>query len=286
LTSKTAIEFVVFGGLVPALAALMVFVAISWLWPAEAARRYSVGVAFAAAVLVGFVALPATKTLLPLKSWDWIAYLGLLAAFVTGLLRAEGVLRGERWLAVYLFAMLAGWLTVPHWPELWPAWPVQVALFALAIVVVSVLLEFLPAHLTGRPLPGWLMLAAVAVSVLLTAEVSVTSGQLAAVPAGALAGCAMAALLKRNAASWRGLALPYATVVGGYAYVGAIYPTTPVWLLVAVPLAPLALWLSAIGPFAQVRGWKAGAIQAVCVIVPLALVAAVLLARGGGGEEW
>jgi hypothetical protein len=285
LISKTAIEFVVFGGFVPAVAALVIFGAIGWLWPSEVARRYGPGVAFAAGVLIGFLVLPTTKTLLPLQSWDWIVYLGLLAAFVAGLSRAEGVLPGERWLAVYLFAMLAGWLTVPHWPELEPTWPVQVAMFGLAIAVVAGLLACLPAHLAERALPCWLMLAAAAVSMLVTVEVGVTSGQFAALPAGALAGCALAALLKRNAASWSGLALPYATVVGGYAYSGAVYPPTPVWLLVTVPLVPLALWLAAIGPWTQVRGWKAWAVQAVCVIVPLAIVAAILLARGGG-EEW
>jgi hypothetical protein len=237
-------------------------------------------------VLIGFVVWHDVKALALMQFWDWLPYLGLLAAFVTGLTRAGGVGSGERWFAIYLFAMLAAWLTVPHWPEFEPAWPVQVALFAITIVTVAALLSPLPARLPDRALPVWLMLTAAVLSVLLTAEVSLSFGKLAALPAGALAGCAVAASVMPGVTRWGGLALPYATLVGGYAYAGAVYPTTPIWLLLTVPMAPLALWLVATGPIARFAGWKSWLFQAVCVIVPLAILAAMLLIRGGGGDEW
>jgi hypothetical protein len=286
LDSKAAIEFVVYGGVIPAVAALVVFGAICWTWPQDAARRYASSLALAAGVFVGFVALQANKTLVPTQFWEWLPYLGLMAAFVAGLTRAAGIFRGERWLALYLFAMLAGWLTVPHWPELYPAWPMQVALFGVSIVFVAMLLERLSARLPAGATPFWLTVAAAASSLLMMAEVSVTFAQLALLPAGALAGCAIASLLKTDADIWRGLALPYATLVGGYAYVAAIYPTSPLWPLAAVPLAPVALWLVALGPLARLGGWKAWLAQAVCVIVPLALVTAMLLFGGAGGDDW
>jgi hypothetical protein len=263
-----------------------VFGAICWTWPQDAARRYASSLALAAGALIGFVALQANKTLVPTQYWEWLPYLGLLAAFVAGFTRAAGVFRGERWVALYLFAMLAGWLTVPHWPELYPAWSAQVALFGVAIVVVSVSLERLPARLPPGALPTWLAVVAASSSLLIMAEVSVTFAQLAALPAGALAGCTIAAVLKADAEVARGLALPYATLVGGYAYVAAIYPTSPLWPLAAVPLAPLALWLATSGPLARLVGWKAWLAQGVCVIVPLALLAAMLLLGGSGGDEW
>jgi hypothetical protein len=284
LNSKAAIELVVFGGVIPAVGALVVFSAISWLWPKEAARRYAASMSLGAGVFVGFVALQGTRRLAPTQFWEWLPYLGLLAAVVAGLIRAEGVLRGERWIGVFLFATLAGWMTVPHWPELRPAWPVQHGLFAVAVAGLAELLALLPARLPTGALPFWLMVVSAAVSMLLTAELSMTFGQLAALPAGALAGSTLAAFLKPDADIWRGLALPYATLVVGYAYVGAIYPTDPLWPLAAAPLAPLALWLVAVGPLARLRGWKAWLADAVCVVVPLIIVIATLLV--GGGESY
>jgi hypothetical protein len=230
--------------------------------------------------------LQANKTLVPMQFWEWLPYLGLLAAFVSGISRAVGLVRGERWVAIYLFAMLAGWLTVPHWPELYPVWPAQIALFSVTAVLVVALLEPLPERLPRGALPFWLVVVAAWSSLLVIAEVSVSFGQLAALPAGGLAGCAIAAFVKADAEIGRGLPLPYATLVGGYAYVAAVYPTTPLWPLAAVPLAPLALWLVAFGPLARLSGWKAWFVQGVCVFVPLAVFTAMLLSGESGGDEW
>ena len=287
MDSKAAIEFVVYGGVIPGVGALVVFGAIRWTWPQDAARRYASSLALAAGVFVGFVAMQANKTLVPTQFWEWLPYLGLLAAFVTGFTRAAGIFRGERWIALYLFAMLAGWLTVPHWPELYPTWPTQVALFGLIDCYRSdAAWSGCPLDCLQARLPFWLTVVAASSSLLVMAEVSVTFAQLAALPAGALAGCAIAALFKTDADFWQGLALPYATLVGGYAYVAAIYPTSPLWPLAAAPLAPLALWLVALSPLARLGGWKAWLAQAVCVLVPLALLTAMLLSGGAGGDEW
>jgi hypothetical protein len=286
LNSKTAIELVVYGGLIPAIGALVVFGAIRWTWPQDAARRYASSLAFAAGVFAGFVSLQANKTLVPTQFWEWLPYLGLLSAFVAGLTRAAGIFRGERWFALYLFAILAAWLTVPRWPELYPTWPAQVALFGTTVVVVAALLERLSARLPAGALPLWLTVAAAVSSVLIMAEVSVTFAQLAALPAGALAGSTIMAALRADADHWQGLALPYATLVGGYAYVAAIYPTSPLWPLAAAPLAPLALWLTALGPLARLGGWKAWLAQGVCLVVPLTLLTAMLLSGGAGGDDW
>ena len=126
MNANTAIEFVVFGGAIPAALAFVLLIAFGWLWPKEIAGRYGAGLAFGASVLIGFVVWHDVKAIALMQFWDWLPYLGLLAAFVTGLTRAGGVGSGERWFAIYLFAMSAAWLTVPHWPEFEPAWPRRV----------------------------------------------------------------------------------------------------------------------------------------------------------------
>jgi len=286
LNAQTAIEIGLRGGVIPAAAALALFLAMGWLWSSDVARRYRPGLAFGLAVLVGYILLPSTITLVPAQFYDWIPYLGALAAYVTGLTRAGGVLRGERWTAVYLFAPVAAWLIVPRWPELVPAWPAQWAGLAIGIVLLTALLQPLPQRLPGRAFPMWLMLTAAAVSLLVMAEVSETFGRLALLAAGALAGCGIGALMMQEAADWRGLLLPYAIVVGGYAYTGFVYPIEPLWPLLLAPAAPLALWICLWGPLTRVKGARAIALQGACVAVPLVALAAWLLAGTNDADAW
>ena len=276
MNAQTVIDFVLRGGVIPSIAALGVFFAIGWLWPSDLARRYRSGVAFALAVFIGYVLLPSTTSLLPSQFYEWIAYFGLLAAFLMGLARAEGVSRAERWSAVYVFAPIAAWLIVPQWPELSPPWPLQWASLSIAMIMLTALLNPLPQRLAGRAFPLWLMVAAAATSVAVVSEVSETFGLMAALPAGALTGCGLAGLLVKEPVDWRGVLLPYATVVGGYAYTGFVYPTEPLWPVLLLPAAPLALWLCALGPLARLSGFRAIAVEAVCLGIPIAAAWALL----------
>lgn len=284
MDQKTAIEIALRGGVIPALAAVALFILIGWLWPREVARRYRCGVAFTVGTLIGLVLLPSTTTLAPSQFWDWIPYLGILAAFLSGLTRAEGVTRSERWTTVYVLAPIAAWMIVPKWPELVPTWQIQWAGLSLAIMLVTALVYPLPQLLPARAFPWWLMLAAATASVLLFDQ-SETFGMLAALPAGALAGCGAAALFVRELPDWRSIVLPYVIVVLGYAYTGAVYPSEPQWLLVLVPIAPLALWICSVGPLGRMSGARAVAVQAACVIVPLVTIAALLLANTSAADN-
>jgi hypothetical protein len=284
LDVETALEIALHGGVIPALAAFVLFVLISWLWPSEVARRYRCGVAFALAAFIGFVLLPSTNTLAPDQFYEWILYLAILAAFLSGLIRAEGVTRGERWTAVYVFAPIAAWMIVPQWPELFPAWRIQWAGMALAIMLLTALLHPLPQLLPGSAFPWWLMLAAATISILIFGETFI---MLTALPAGALAGCGIAALCVREPPDWRSLVLPYALVISGFAYTGAVYPSEPRWPMLLVPVAPLTLWICRVGPLSRLTGVRAVAVQAACVIVPLAIMAVLL--RGdtnGAADAW
>lgn len=198
-----------------AVATGVAYAAIHRVWPRTAASRYEWSLAFAVGVLVGWVALPTTRVLVPMQSWDRIPFLGLLAASLAGLVRADGVLRGERWAANYCVAMLAAWLLVPDWPELTPVWPIQFAVLAAAILTVTVLLTALPATRCDAAFPMWLAAAAAATCVCATVQAGETIGPAAATPAGALVGCAITAAVGRGSVDWRGIVLPYVVVVGG-----------------------------------------------------------------------
>jgi hypothetical protein len=274
------------GAVIPAIAALAVFFAIGWLWPSDAARRYCAGAAFAVGVFVGFVLLPSTSSLVPSEYVEWIPYLGLLAAFGAGLTQANGILGFERWAATYVLSFATALAIVPDWPELVPARPIQIAAIAAGMTAFVALLLPLIKRLPGAIIPWWLMVAAGGTSLLIMLEQSETFGRPAALPAGALAGCLAAALFTRAPIEWGGLVFPYSVVAGGYAYLGAIYPVTPLWTLLVIPIAPLALWICAISPWAKTRGPWAFIIQGICVLAPIVIVAAILIGRSAGGDEW
>jgi hypothetical protein len=282
LTAKTVIEIVLRAGVVPALAAFVLFVLIGWLWPSDVARRYRCGVSFAVGTFIGFVLLPSTTTLAPGQFYEWVLYLGVFAAFLSGLTRADGVTRGERWSAVYVFAHIAAWIIVPQGFQHVPAWPIQFAGISLAIMLLTALVHPFPQLLPGRAFPWWMLFAMATTSVLLFDQ-SETFGVMAALPTGALAGCAIAAMVAKETPDWRSAVLPFVVFLVGYAYTGAVYPTEPKWLMLLLPLAPLALWICTIGPLARLTGLRAVTLQAACVIVPLVLVAALLQAKANGG---
>jgi hypothetical protein len=217
---------------------------------------------------------------------EWIPYLGVLAAFAAGLTHANGVLGGERWAAIYLVSFAAALLIVPTWPELAPARPIQIAVMAAGMTALVALLLPLLKRLSGAMVPSWLMVAAAATSGLIMLEQSETFGRPAALPAGALAGCIGAALIAKTPVDWRGLVFPFTVIAGGYAYLGSIYPVTPLWMLLIVPIAPLGLWICAVGPWAQMRGLPALILHGICVLTPILIVAAILISRSAGGDEW
>ena len=230
---------------------------------------------------MGFALLPSSKSLLPTQFWDWAPYLGLLAALVAGLASADGVLRGERWLSMLLVSALTAWLIVPTWDELTPSRPIQIALLAAGMFVLAISLEPLAKRIHHCAYAFWLMLSAATVSLIVMAEVSETLGTLAALPAGALTGCGLAAFIPKDSPGTNNLSLPYAIVVGTYAYAGFIYPSPPLALILCVPLVPLALWLATCGPLAHLTGVRALAAQAACIVLPLAVIAAVVLLPSG-----
>jgi hypothetical protein len=286
LNSATAIKLAWHGAVIPAVAALVVFFAIGWLCPKDAVNRYRATIAFAAGVFLGFILLPSTTTLVPSQIWEWIPYLGLLAAFITGLTRASGTLRGERWVAIYVVSLVAALLIVPTWPELSPPRPIQVAVMAAGMAALTAVLFPLSRRLPGATFPWWLMVAAATTSLLIMLEQSETFGWPAALPAGALAGCIAAALVTKGPVDWGGLAFPYAVVAVGYAYLGSVYPIPPLWMLLIVPIAPITLWICTVGRWAQVHGIRAFILQAVCVLTPIIVLAATLISRSAGGDKW
>jgi hypothetical protein len=173
---------------------------------------------------------------------------------------------------------------VPHWSNLEPSRPVYVALLTAYLLLLTELLDAVPARLLGPLFLGILTAAACSVAALVAAAVSNTFGQIGGIATAATAGCLAANIWHRDATTIRGLIPVFTVVVGGLAFVGSIEPRQPIYMLLLVPAAPLGLWSCAVGPLARLEGWKSAAAQMVVVLVPI--VVAVALVTGGESDGY
>jgi FtsH-binding integral membrane protein len=281
LNVEFAIELIGFGGIVPA----VVSGAIVWLslrfLPEDAAARYSAALALAVAFFVGYALLPSWAPLRPTRHWQWMPYLGVAATFVGAVGLARGLFTVERWMLYLLLAAATAWLLVPNWPDLQPPRIVYITAFTAALVLLTVLLEPLPARV-GEPL-FLLLLAFVSLTaaVVLAVFVSIKFGQIAAIAAAATGASGVASLFVRRECGSRGLIPVFSVIVCGIIFVGHIEPNPPLTAMLFIPAAPLGLWVSARGPLACFRGFKAGAIRtaAVLLLLLIAVLASVLQER-------
>lgn len=271
-----ALEIVGAGVIVPAVIALGAACVLYRVLPAELATRYAAPVAFALAYGVGYVLLPSWAELVPTRHWQWTAYLAIGAAAAGAIASSSGLLAWERWLLLATAALVSAWMLVPTWASLQPPRTVWIAMLTGYLFLLATLLTPLLAHFTPRTMLAYLALTAVGAAVLIAALVSVSYGRAAGLAAAALAGCWGAAFLSAKAVPSTGLALGFAVLVGGWAYVGCIEPQRPLLALLLVPAAPLALWCCISGPLARQRGLVAIAIQTALVLAVL-IVAAVIL---------
>jgi hypothetical protein len=256
-----------------------------------AAQRASAAVAFAAAFWLGYALLAWVQNrsdFAPSRHWQWIPYLTLLAAAVSGInasIRSYVVLR---WALIAVAAIAAAWLVTPTWADLEPRRAITLPLLAAYFFVLAILLELLARRFSAVAIASQLALSAFCSAALIAALVSLTYGEPAIIAATALAGCAAGAWLYPQPALIRALALGYAITVGGWAFTGAINPRPPLFVLLITPLAPLALWTISIGPLARKRGATAIVLQTTAVLAVLALAGGLawIATSSGDNTDW
>lgn len=248
------------------------------------ARRFALCMPIALAFAIGYVANPDRLPLWPERHWHWLPYAALAMAAIGGISR-----EGQWWwqrlaeFALLVATLAAAWLIVPRWDALWPTWPVMILLLDTYLLLLPRLLLALPARLHGRLELFLLAAVTLCVVVYVAAEVSLR-----------IAGCLIpgaAALIGGWLASWcwsgeakdvkhaiPGLLPVFAILAGGGAFVGAIELPEPRWSLLAIPAAPLMLWLFACGPLAKLQGTTAAVAQVLAVaLIPIAIVAWTVL---------
>ncbi|MEX2316051.1 MAG: hypothetical protein WD669_02795 [Pirellulales bacterium] len=232
--------------LAPAVISAGLLLIVPRLNPRAAAGRFA-GAAFAIAYLAGYAVwlCGERSSFVPAPNWptgNWTVYLAPVAALVA--LAASGRQLRASWRLILALAtsIVAAWLLVPSWPTLWPPQYLCIPLLAAYFLALAMLLDPLADRFSAPVFLGALAASAAGLSLIVTAMSSQSSGQKLAVAAAALAGCAVASAFAKPGGAARGIALVYAIVVGGWAFVAGSYPVPPHYGYFLVPAVPLVLW--------------------------------------------
>lgn len=215
--------------------------------PADHRGGFVLPVAVALGYYAGYAALPRSWAALwpqANQAWQWLPYLGILAAAFSTF--AHVFPRSPAWrLAVVAVAPLVAAALAPTWPVYDFSRQPLIWLIAIYLLVVGIPLQCLPKRLFNLSFVGILTAAAALLALVTGAVQSVVLAQLAAIAAGALAGSAIASAVgpKPSDSSLRSLVPVFVALVGGAAVVVAVEPDPPQTGLLAIPLLPLAMWL-------------------------------------------
>jgi hypothetical protein len=234
-------------------ALLAAAVALAAIWLGRRLRPININeqLAHPAAVAIGFfvgyLALPRSwAAFVPKQEHHWLPYLGIAAA-ATAIACHPSRNPWLRWPVLIALTTLAAWVLIPPWPVFGVNRPLSVGIGTIYFMLIASALELLPSRLLGAAFLALLTLAAAIAAVAIGAQVSLRFAQLAAITAGALAGCWVAQFLgaRSSETSIRGLIPVFAVLVGGVSFIACVEPDPHATLLLALPFTPLFAWLGA-----------------------------------------
>jgi hypothetical protein len=279
-----SITDLLFGIVVPALVAGTVLFLVTRFAALEVLKRSAAAVALAAGFLAGY-GLLGLGPWKPQSHWHWLPYnllLSLVALPLVGRVSGRWIIQG---LLSLLVAGAAAWVLVPTWPDLAPPRTIQMVVWTVAVVAMTLLLEPLTRRVSGRLLPLVLTATLLAAAIVLALSGSLRFAQIAGLGMAALAGMTVAASRVGTAEPLSGAALSFSLLVSGLLLVGHVnsFSAVPTISYVLVPPAPLLLWMGVrfwpapgIASPTWFRKWKRGLLLAGPSLVLLTL--AVLLA--------
>ena len=208
-------------------------------------RTFVLSLACSIALLVGTTRLRGELGM-PKLYWHWLP----LIALVTCLVGSPLTVGTTRWRAVAgpILGLAAAWCLVPAWDTLVPGRHVYVPLLGIYFATLIWLYGTVGRRLVSREIVFALIATATAVSIGIAAVVSMKYGHLAAIVATGLAGCWAASWifkLEENASI--GLMWCAASMIGGIAFVGYVYPNPPVYELLLLPIHRPSCWFQRAG---------------------------------------
>ena len=257
---KSAIEMIGWDVALPAAISFAVSFALTRLLPADLARRHSMGLAVCVGYCTGYILLRSSADLVPTRNWQWTFYLVMAAAVIGAAAAGNGIWLFERWLLYLLVAAIAAWLLVPNRTTLQPPRSTWLWMLTAYLTVLATLLDPLIRRIGDGPPLAAMVLSASGVAAIVAYYYSLTDARVAGVAAGAMAGCWIASWLLSTSGAGA-VSLVYSVLIGALAFNGTVGPARPLFGLLLVPIAPLALWLFVAGPLAKLTGRTAVVLQ-------------------------
>ena len=277
----------VYGALIPVLVSATILVFVLKVCPPDTASRSSalaVGVSF----LVAYW-LVSSPPLLPKAEWHWLPYL-CAVAMVTGWVGlAPGVSTPERWALQLIVAALAGWFLVPTWEDLQPTRNVYITVVSGSVLLLYVCLEPLAKRCSGVSFPLLLLVVSVAGAVVLGLSGNLRFAQLAGILAAGMGGCVLVlSYYHPSEPLMRGAIPAFTVLLCGVMFTGYMhsYSNVPIVSYVLVPLTPVTLWMSFVGPLHKLPNRWRVLIQSAVVLVPLGIALALAAMADVVEETW
>lgn len=274
MNARFAVDLFLLGGLVPGLITVAIALAV-WRWlPRRIGRRYSAAIAIGIAFFVGYVLLPADRKadLLPSRYWHWLPYAGLTAAVIGPLACVRRLCLGERWFLFLVQSAVFAWMLVPTWPNLEPPRATYMAAATGGVFALMIALDLLASRLAPRLLLGHFFITAVFTTAAVWAGFSENAGRLGALSVACCGGAWLAALFVPSGIAARAVVPIFVTLVGGVAFIAFVYPPEPVYAVLFLPAAPIALLICGWGPLSTLQGVKGGAVQGLVLAIPILVV--------------
>ena len=257
------------GVFVPAALSVVVTWALLRVLPREVAQRFAGAVGCAAGFFVGY-ALLEPRHLRPVTYWQWLPWLGIVAAIAGPIGFASRVPSAGRWTLWLVVSIVSTWLLVPTWADLNPSRGVHVALITACVFLLTVLLDMLACRTSGTLFSLSLCVSASCGAILLATFVSVRFGLLTVASAAALSGCWVISFRGSSRELVRGVTLFYSVVIGGLMLAGQVAAVLPSACFALILAAPLMLWMCEFSPLSSAQGKWAVMIRLVAISLPLA----------------
>ncbi|MCI0458629.1 MAG: hypothetical protein L0Z62_16830 [Gemmataceae bacterium] len=270
------LEALGYGLLLPAAVTAATLMLAPWLGirHAAVAERSAGALALGASFAIGFVVLEGSQVART-NPWFWLPFLALIAGGLGLVDLLPSFPSRGRWGVRALVAVVAAWLLVPSFLE--PFRPQRPVGVAASIFILWALLEPLAERQPGGWFPLLLSLVALAGSVVLQESGNSRFAQLLSLLAGALGGCALVSWWYPHRSLLRGMIPGFAVLLPGLLFLGYFSADMPLVNFLLVMAAPLALWLSVLGPVDKMKPRWRILIQAVAVLVPVGLAVALTL---------
>lgn len=238
------------GGALPC-AFVLAVCTVAWrLWSGDAARTIAANAAIAIGFLLG-VRLLALSDWKPASHWQWLQYLGCLAAVLSvATTQIPLVLR------ISLSAAMIGvsaWLLTPTWKSLPLPYVWLVAIAGVSQLLLWLSLRPLVPRCNKSTMSIVLAGSAIGSAIVLTLAGSLRFGLLGGCIAASFSGLPIALLLARSDRPLPDVSLLFVVLIGGALFVGRLNSFSNVPLIsYALPLlAPLTLWPMQLKPMSS-----------------------------------